>query len=144
MDNLKNLGYEGTFYFGGPAQEMKVIFDTGSAWAWLFSEKCKPGNCPLKNKKFAETKSTTFSTNEKGGQFLQYGKGAIAGHPAQDRACFSAGDKNCVDKLTFLTVVKAKDVESLQGSGLIGLSPSPAKDTELKQPFTHGVPGFIA
>jgi hypothetical protein len=40
--------------------------------------------------------------------------------------------------------VKAKDVESLQGSGLIGLSPSPAKDAELKQPFTHGVPGFIA
>ena len=49
---------------------MKVIFDTGSAWAWLFSEKCKPGNCPLKNKKFAETKSQSFKTNEAGGQFL--------------------------------------------------------------------------
>jgi len=52
MDNLKNLGYEGTFFFGNPTQEMKVIFDTGSAWAWLFSEKCKAGNCPAKNKKF--------------------------------------------------------------------------------------------
>lgn len=67
MDNLKNLGYEGTFFFGNPAQEMKVIFDTGSAWAWLFSEKCKAGNCPLKNKKFAESKSSSFKTNEKGG-----------------------------------------------------------------------------
>jgi len=43
-----------------------------------------------------------------------------------------------------LTVVKAKDVESLQGSGLIGLSPSPAKTKELEDPMHNGVPSFIA
>ena len=41
LTNLKNMGYEGSFWFGNPAQEMQVIFDTGSAWAWLFSEECK-------------------------------------------------------------------------------------------------------
>lgn len=45
--------------------------------------------------------------------------------------------------MTFLTIEKAKDVESLEGSGLIGLAPSIAKEGEIKQPFTHGVAGFI-
>jgi len=52
LTNLKNMGYEGSFWFGTPAQEMQVIFDTGSAWAWLFSEECKQGNCPPGNKKY--------------------------------------------------------------------------------------------
>ena len=47
--------------------------------------------------------------------------------------------------MSFLTVVKAKDISSsLKGSGLVGLSPSPAKESDLKDPMTHGVPGFIA
>ena len=42
MKNYKNMGYEGKFFFGSPSQEMQVIFDTGSAWAWVFSaEECK-------------------------------------------------------------------------------------------------------
>ena len=82
MDNLHNLGYEGKFWFGKPSQEMKVIFDTGSGTAWLFSEKCKTGQCPAKNKKYEQSKSSTFTTNEKAGQFLQYGKGKIAGMPS--------------------------------------------------------------
>lgn len=40
MINLMNMGYEGEFWFGKPSQKMQVIFDTGSAWAWLFSEEC--------------------------------------------------------------------------------------------------------
>ena len=39
---------------------MEVIFDTGSAWAWLFSEDCRPGHCPLKNKKFEHNSSSEF------------------------------------------------------------------------------------
>jgi hypothetical protein len=47
MINLMNMGYEGEFWFGKPSQKMQIIFDTGSAWAWLFSEKCKGNNCPV-------------------------------------------------------------------------------------------------
>lgn len=144
LDNIKNLGYEGKFWFGHPSQEMKVVFDTGSGTAWLFSEKCKEGQCPLKNKKYHQSKSSDFSNNEGAGQILQYGKGKIAGQPSQDRACFSPGDNNCIDKLSFLTVVKAKDLEALHGSGLIGMSPSPGKAAEFEDPFHHGVPSFIA
>lgn len=52
MKNLMNMGYEGKFWFGNPSQEMDVIFDTGSAWAWVFSEKCTDKNCPTKNQKY--------------------------------------------------------------------------------------------
>jgi hypothetical protein len=75
---------------------------------------------------------------------LQYGKGAIIGHPSTDRACFSKKEDHCIEELSFLTVVKAKDVSSLQGSGLIGLAPTPPKQDEFKSPLQHGVPGFIA
>jgi len=34
-------------------------------------------------------------------------------------------------KFNFLTVVKGKDLESLKGSGIIGLSPTPAKEEEI-------------
>jgi hypothetical protein len=67
MTNFKNMGYEGTFFLGSPSQEMQVIFDTGSAWAWVFSsEECKD-NCPVKNPKFSEKQSDTFKQNPKGG-----------------------------------------------------------------------------
>jgi len=49
-----------------------------------------------------------------------------------------------VNKLAFLTVVKAKDVEALKGSGLIGLSPSPAKEANIADPMKSGVAGFVA
>jgi len=53
--NMKNMGYDGKFWFGNPSQEMSVIFDTGSALAWLFSEKCKVPNCPAKNKRYTQS-----------------------------------------------------------------------------------------
>lgn len=63
------MGYEGSFFFGTQAQELQVIFDTGSAWAWVFSgEGCK--KCPDKNPKYFHKDSTKFKENPKGGQFF--------------------------------------------------------------------------
>lgn len=123
---------------------MKVIFDTGSNVNWLFSQKCKQGECPNKNVKYAQEKSIDFRSNEEQGQLLKYGRGEIAGIPASDRMCFSKGNQNCVGNMNFLSVFKAKEVEALKGSGLVGLSPSPAKEAELKDPFHNDAPGFIA
>lgn len=49
MENIKNMGYQGTMFYGNPSQNMTVLFDTGSPLAWLFSEKCSDGNCPSSN-----------------------------------------------------------------------------------------------
>ena len=144
LDNLKNMGYEGKFWFGNPSQEMQVIFDTGSALAWLFSEKCKEGKCPAKNGRYHQSLSTSFHENEKAGQALQYGKGKVLGHPATDRMCFSKGNDHCVDNMSFLTVVNSADLSALRGSGLIGLAPTPPHQEELDKPMEAGVPGFVA
>ena len=52
LKNFKNLGYEGSLWFGNPSQYMQVIFDTGSHLSWLFSDTCKHYNCPLENSKY--------------------------------------------------------------------------------------------
>ena len=46
---------------------MSVIFDTGSALAWLFSETCKVPNCPAKNKRYAQSHSKDFKEDQKHG-----------------------------------------------------------------------------
>jgi hypothetical protein len=46
--------------------------------------------------------------------------------------------------LAFLNVVKGKDLESLQGGGLIGLAPIQPKANELEDPLANGIAGFIA
>jgi len=45
--------------------------------------------------------------------------------------------------MSFLTVVKAKDLEALKCSGIVGLSPIPGKEKDLKEPLTHNVAGFV-
>ena len=70
-----------------------------------------------------QSKSSLFKENKKGGQMLKYGRGIIAGHPSEDRVCFSESDDACIEKVHFLTVFNSRDLESLMGSGLVGLAP---------------------
>ena len=145
MDNLKNMGYEGSIWFGNPSQQMKVIFDTGSAPAWLFSEKCKDAHCPAKNKKYLSSKSKEYRVNPSKGQTIKYGKGAVLGINAKDRVCFSPEGTYCLHNLKFLSVVKGVDLQSLKGSGLVGLAPMLATEQEITdETLSTGVPGFIA
>lgn len=123
---------------------MQVIFDTGSALAWVFSEKCEENKCPKKNGRYLQSHSQSFKENEKAGQALQYGKGKVLGHPAQDKICFSADASHCIDNLSFLTVVNSADLSALRGNGLVGLAPTPPHQEELSDPMQNGVPGFIA
>ncbi len=46
--------------------------------------------------------------------------------------------------MTFLTVVKAKDVEAIKGSGIVGLSPTPpANELEKDFIFESKKPGQV-
>lgn len=66
------------------------------------------------------------------------------GHPSEDKGCFTKDPSSCISKFNFLTVVKGKDLESLKGSGLIGIAPTPALGPDLKDPMNNGIAGFIA
>ena len=126
------MGYEGELWFGNPSQKMNVLFDTGSACAWLYSEDCKSGSCPDKNQKYFQSKSQEFNETGHKTQNLAYGRGEIKGHPASDRTCFSSDEKHCVHNLNFLTVFHSEDLGMLKGSGLIGLSPNDHQADEIK------------
>jgi hypothetical protein len=67
----------------------------------------------------------------------------VLGHPAEDRGCF-AENRECLNGFNFLNVVKGKDLEALNGAGLIGLAPIPSKKKELEDAFNHGIPGFVS
>jgi len=43
-----------------------------------------------------------------------------------------------------LTVTKGKDLEALEGSGIIGLSPAPSDKSEIENKNLTEIPGFIA
>ena len=56
LRNLKNMGYEGEFYFGNPNQKMQVIFDTGSPAELLGSTltNVRPTIAPCKTKSMSK------------------------------------------------------------------------------------------
>ena len=69
------------------------------------------------------------------------------GHPAADRACFSGDGSHCLDGLQFITILKARNLGGIKGSGLIGLAPTPdtaAERQSLAQPLTGAAPGFLS
>lgn len=90
------------------------------------------------------SQSKNFKMNDQQDKKIQYGKGAIAGHPSQDQGCFSDDSSSCMGSFDFLTVFKGQDMESLKGSGIFGLSPMPANAGEIDDPIKNGVGGVIA
>lgn len=66
----------------------------------------------------------------------------MLGHPAVDEVRFTK-DSEPID-LAFLDVVKGKDLQALQGGGLIGLAPIQPKADELSKPLESGIAGFVA
>lgn len=75
---------------------------------------------------------------------MTYGRGFVIGHPSEDKGCFSNEESSCVSKFNFLTVVRGRDLEALEGSGIVGLAPTPASKQDLDNAMNQMVPGFIA
>ena len=71
---------------------------------------------------------------------LKYGRGAVKGHPAVDKACFDGSGGHCI-KMNFISVDASVDLSVIKGSGIIGLGPSPElfQDQELADPLEYGV-----
>lgn len=40
LQNQFNYQYYATFYFGSNKQPLNLLFDTGSWWTWVPTEKC--------------------------------------------------------------------------------------------------------
>lgn len=82
LSNYVNAQYFTDIELGTPAQEFKVILDTGSSNLWVPSSDCSSLACFL-HSKYDHDSSSTYKAN--GSEFsIQYGSGAMEGYISQD------------------------------------------------------------
>ncbi|RMD42310.1 hypothetical protein DV735_g2816, partial [Chaetothyriales sp. CBS 134920] len=82
IENFLNAQYFSTVSLGTPAQEFKVVLDTGSSNLWVPSKSCGSIACYL-HQKYDSDASSTYKRN--GSEFgIRYGSGEVAGFISED------------------------------------------------------------
>jgi hypothetical protein len=71
-------GYYGEISIGEPAQQFRVVFDTGSSDLWVIADNCITETTCQNHRRFTSSASTTLTTSEDDFQ-IQYGSGSVAG-----------------------------------------------------------------
>jgi len=123
MEVIHKTAYWGTVKMGEPAQEFRVIFDTGSGNLIIPSKKCESAGC-APHRKFDPTLSTTaFAVvNERGESSteISFGTGDISGDYYQDRFCIA--ENLCTDvRFVASTVQSTSPFSTTPFDGILGL-----------------------
>lgn len=118
LTNYQNAQYFGTIGLGEPAQEFKVIFDTGSSNLWIPSKLCKSIACRL-HKKYDHTESSAYVANGTA-LVLAYGSGACDGILSQDTLTIGSTP---ITGVTFGEMTKEGSISFIAGKfdGILGL-----------------------
>lgn len=101
-----------------------MIFDTGSSWVWVGTDKCLECHNP---EKFHYEQSRSFILKDKEISTLSYGRGEVWGYDTLDTVCLSEQStigNGCMENFLFKSVTYQEQLGGLAGAGLIGLSPS--------------------
>ncbi|OLP76762.1 Cathepsin E [Symbiodinium microadriaticum] len=120
---VHKTAYWGSIRVGTPAQEFKVIFDTGSGNLILPTAKCTSDGCARHKKYVAEQSSTSKEvTNEngEGSTEITFGTGSITGDFYEDRFCIA---ESLCSQVRFIGSVEqsAAPFASTPFDGILGL-----------------------
>jgi hypothetical protein len=83
---------------GSQAQELDVIFDTGSDYLVLQAEECR--GC--KGKAFNASASTTFVETDSDPYIQRYGSGKVVADIVNDTCSFDSGQSLAINDFQFL------------------------------------------
>jgi len=120
---VHKTAYWGSIRVGTPAQEFKVIFDTGSGNLILPTTKCTSDGC-ARHKKYVPEQSSTSKevTNEngEGSTEITFGTGSITGDFYEDRFCIA---ESLCSQVRFIGSVEqsAAPFSSTPFDGILGL-----------------------
>ena len=123
MEVIHKTAYWGSIQVGTPAQEFKVIFDTGSGNLILPSDKCDMAGCNP-HKKYAPSSSSSslavLNERGEGSTEISFGTGDITGDYYEDQLCI--GDSLC-SKIRFVgsTRQSASPFSDTPFDGILGL-----------------------
>lgn len=139
LSDFSNAQYYGTVTLGTPAQEFKVLFDTGSSNLWVPCSGCGLLDiaCQLHNKFNCQKSSTCTETTQ--AFEIQYGSGSMKGHVDQDVLCFGdASSGFCTDKtqgLACATEEPGITFVAAQFDGILGMGWDTISVDKINQPM---------
>lgn len=136
LTDYLNAQYYGVVKVGTPAQEFRVIFDTGSSNLWVPCKGCSITNiaCQL-HRKFDCTKSSTCDATDTAFE-IHYGSGSMKGHVVNDKACFDAGNM-CCSKQGFACATSEPGLAFVAAKfdGILGMGYNTISVQKLETPF---------
>ncbi|CAG9314486.1 unnamed protein product [Blepharisma stoltei] len=117
--NYQDAEYYGTIGIGTPAQQFKVIFDTGSSNLWVPSYSCQTLAC-FTHDTYKSSASSTYVKN--GTSFsISYGSGSVEGFTSQDTVTWG---NFTIPKVLFGEVTDLQGVAFITGKfdGILGMA----------------------
>mmetsp|Transcript_79546 Transcript_79546/g.192749 ORF Transcript_79546/g.192749 Transcript_79546/m.192749 type:complete len:498 (-) Transcript_79546:16-1509(-) len=125
--------YSGVISIGRPAQEFRVVFDTGSGHVVIPSSTCPNETC-LMHKQYNISKSETALAINVDGQpvpadelcdqvTIGYGTGKVTGEFVREQVCLGEGDSTCVEVNVVMAVeMTNQPFKSFVFDGVFGLA----------------------
>eukprot|EP00434_Breviolum_minutum_P033894 symbB.v1.2.029987.t1/scaffold3334.1/size71796/9 len=133
LENEDDVVFYGVIALGRPAQQFRVIFDTGSANLWVPSEECINCDSMKLHNKFDGPSSSSYEHSRYGVE-LAYASGSCKGFLARDRLSFG---NVTVEKVPFVEVFQvsspfpSSDFDGVFGLAFNGLSQPAGLQTPL-------------
>jgi cathepsin D len=135
LGDYLDLQYYGNIGIGTPAQNFKVLFDTGSSNLWVPCEQCSSTACRLHQRFYCSKSSSCQETNT---PFqIQYGSGSMSGHVDYDKVCFEGDTNLCCDKSGFACATEepGNAFTGAKFDGILGMGYETISVDHLETPF---------